>query len=348
MALKAGIIGLGGVSEAHLSAYPQVAGIKVVAAAEPRQQRRDEMSALHGFRAYADYHAMLEKETLDIACVLVPAGLHREVTVTCAETGVHVFCEKPIAVTLADAEDMVSLCDQSGVKFFYGASYRFLPAIRKARQLIATGTIGKVMLMTESVVGGSGLEAHVPLSFAHYPKGGPGGSGMGMVDHGIHMIDLFPWLIESEIVTISGRGNNSGEPPATEYAHMTFANGAVGQLLYNDCTFYTDLPPDGIFSHGTSWDINGYVPADTWDAHPGCIRVYGTKGSLRIFHYANHLILNNRDGLRQIQLPRQLPPAQFGMQMESFVHSINDYLPPEVSGQDGIKALQALLAIYKN
>lgn len=348
MVLNAGIIGLGGVSEAHLSVYPQVAGIKVVAASEPRQQRLDEMSALHGFRAYSDYHAMLDKEDLDIACVLVPASLHRQVTQACAEAGVHVFCEKPIAITLADAQQMVAVCEQHGVKFFYGASYRFLPAIQKAREIISSGSIGKIVLMTENALGGSGTEGHVPLSFAHYPKGGPGGSGMGLVDHGVHMIDLFPWLIGSEIVKISGRGNISGETPATEYVNMTFANGAVGQLLYDDGTFATDLPAEGIFSHGTAWDWTGYLAANSWHPHPGCIHVYGTKGSLRIFHYANYLFLHDRDGLRQVQLAQQAPPVQFGMQMESFVRSIRDNQTPEVTGQDGINALRALLAVYEN
>jgi len=346
MTLKAGIIGLGGVSDPHLSAYSQVAGIKVVAAAEPRQQRLDEMCAQHGFRGYTDYCAMLEQEDLDIACVLVPASLHREVTEACARAGAHVFCEKPIAMTLSDAQHMVSVCDQYGVKFFYGASYRFLPAIQKARELIDSGAIGEVLLMTESVLGGKGPQAHVPLGFVHCPKSGPGGSGMGLVDHGIHMIDLFPWLTNSEIVSVTGRGNISGETPATEHAHMQFANGAVGQLLYNDCTFDTDLPAEGVFSQGDAWGINGHIPADTWHANPGCIRIYGTRGSLRVFHYANHLFLHNEESLRQIQLPSQPPPAQFGMQMESFIRSIHADQPPEVTGQDGIIALRALLAVY--
>jgi predicted dehydrogenase len=348
MVLRAGIIGLGGVSEAHLSAYQLVDGIEVVAASEPRQQRLDEMSTLHGFRAYTDYQTMLENEDLDVVCVLVPASLHREVAQACAEAGVHVFCEKPIAISLADAEQMVSVCEQHGVKFFYGASYRFLPAIQKARELISSNTIGEVMLMTETVLGGLGLESHVSLGFVHYPEGGPGGSGMGLVDHGIHMIDLFPWLTGSEIVNISGRGNISGQLPATEHVHMDLANGAVGQLLYNDCTFATDLPAEGIFSQGASWDINGPVPADTWHPHPGCIHVYGSEGSLRIFHYANQLFLNDQDGLHQVQLPNRPPPVQFGIQMESFIQSIQEDRPSSVTGQDGINALRALLAIYEN
>ena len=348
MVLKIGIIGLGGVSEAHLSAYPEVPAVEVVAAAEPRRERLEEMSTLHGFRGYSDYRDMLETESLDIVCVLVPVNLHREVTVACAEAGVHVFCEKPIAITLADAQQMVSVCGQRGVKFFYGASYRFLPAVQKARELIAAGAIGDVLLLTESILGGSGPDGFLPMGTIHYPEGGPGGSGLGLVDHGVHMIDLFPWLTGSEIVSISGRGNISGETPSTEHVNMILSNGAMGQLLYNDGTFDTDLPAEGIFSHGAAWNIDGYEPADSWHAHPGCIRVYGTEGSLRIFHYANHLFFRDREGLRQVKLADRPPPAQFALQMESFAASVREGRPPEVTGQDGINALRALLAVYES
>ena len=84
---------------------------------------------------------------------------------------------------------------------------------------------------------------------------------MGLVDHGIHMIDTFPWLMDTEICTVRGRGNISGETPTTETMHMDFANGAVGRLVYNDLTFSTDLPSDGLFSRGAAWSLAGYQPA---------------------------------------------------------------------------------------
>ncbi len=343
------IIGLGGVANAHLAAFTDVEEIDVIAGVEPRQERLDEMAARFGFRGYTDHQTMLEKEQPDIACVLTPAALHRPITEDCATAGVHVLCEKPIALGVTDAEAMLEVCETAGVQFFYGLTYRFLPAVTKAKELIAAGVVGDVKLLFESAIGGSGPEGFAHMGFSHYPKGSMGGSGMGIVDHGIHLVDLFPWLIGSRIVSVFGRGNISGEQPETEYACMNMANGAVGHLLYNDCTFSTDTPSEGMFSHGEAWNMDGsFAAANSWHPHPGSIHVHGTRGSLRIFHYTNQLILRDTDGIRQIPLTVRPPPAHFGMQMESFVRSIEAGTPPATTGQDALNSLRALRAIYKS
>ncbi len=179
MTLRLGIVGLGAVAEAHLEAYEAIDEIDVVAAAEIKASRLREISEKHAFQPFSDYGAMLEKADLDMVCVLTPVNTHRAVTEAIAGAGLHVFCEKPIAVTLEDADTMVSVCCERGVKFFYGASYRFLPALTKAREMIRAGALGEVLLLTESVIGGGGPASHEPMGFDHYPAGGPGGSGWG-------------------------------------------------------------------------------------------------------------------------------------------------------------------------
>ena len=170
---------------------------------------------------------------------------------------------------------------------------------------------------------------------------------MGLFDHGIHLVDTFCWLMDSEIIGVTGRGNISGNPPATEYLHIRFANGALGELLYNDATYPLELPNEGLFSEGASWDIDGtVVPPGSWQANAGSIRVHGTKGALRIFHYANQLFFNSELGLRQIPVDEAPPPAHFGRQIEAVRKSILEDTPAEVTGEDGLRALKAILAAY--
>lgn len=341
-----GIVGLGIVAEAHLKAYRGVAGLDVVAGADVDDGRAGDMSRRFGFRPYKSIDRMLESETLDAVCVLTPAASHRAVTERCARAGLHVLCEKPIAVTLEDAEEMVGACGEQGVKFCYGASYRFLPALVRAREIVASGALGEVVLLSETAVGGSGLEGYEALGAVHYPAGLPGGSGMGLVDHGIHLIDAFSWLIDREIRAVLGRGTVSGRAPVTEFMIMEFEGGAVGHLLYNDFSFSTDLPDHGTFSWGDAWDANGYRKGGGWHEHPGCIHVHGTKGALRIMHYANALYVRDGDGIRQIELPNRPAPQHFAVQMESFVDCVRRDTAPPVPGEEGIRALRALLAAY--
>ena len=149
---------------------------------------------------------------------------------------------------------------EKNLKLFYGASYRHLPAICTARDIIQQGVIGKVLHISESLIGGMGSDAYQALSDVHYPEGGPGGSLMGLVDHGIHLIDAFAFLLNDKVESVFGQGNIAGKAPSFEYALMNFAGGAAGSLSYLDTTVATVLPQEGAFGWGGTWDIEVYIP----------------------------------------------------------------------------------------
>lgn len=347
--LRVGVIGLGEVAELHLEAYRDLDGIEVVAGADPRQERLNEIAGRWGIRGYGDYEEMLDKEKLDIACVLTPASSHAKITRDVAKHRVHVLCEKPLALTLDDAAAMIDTCRDEGVGLCYGSSYRFLPPVVKARELVGQGRLGRVTLLMEVLVGGRGRRCHQELSHHHYPTGGPGGGGMGLVDHGIHLMDVLPWLAGAEVETVVGRGNRSGAAPGPEFLTMTLDNGAVAHLVYNDATFASDMPQEGMFSWGRSWDVQGnLVPGRGWDEHPQSIRIHGEEGALRIFYYANKLFFFAENTREQVRVPDRPLPSNFGLQMLSFARSIERGEEPEVTGADGMKALRVLLAAYES
>ena len=347
--LRVGLVGLGGVAEAHLEGYKQVDTIEVVAGSEIHSERLGKMAKKWHLKGYSDYGEMLAKEKLDIACVLTPARLHREVTERVAEFGVHVLCEKPLAVDLKDAQAMIDKCEKEGVKLCYGATWRFLPACRKAKEMIELGRLGRIMLLMEIYVGGRGFDHFRDAGPMHYPPGGPGGGGMGLVDHGIHLIDMFMWLTGSPVESVFGRGNYSGQPPATEYLTMNLQNGAVGQLVYNEATIPCEMPYEGIFSWGGSWDINyNLILGGGWDVQPQNFRIFGTTGALRVFHYANKLFLFEEEKQEQIRVLDRPMPGNFALQMESFARAILEKKSPEATGYDGLRALEVALAAYQS
>jgi predicted dehydrogenase len=347
--LKVALVGLGEISEIHLQAFKDVGTVEVTCGSELRPDRLNHMATTWGFRGYRRFEEMLEKEKLDIVCVLTPAGIHREVTEQAAEHRINVFCEKPIAVTPADAEAMIESCRRNKVKLFYGASFRFLPACTKAREMVREGLLGDISLLLEYSVRGRGIEHYKDLGPHHYPVGGPGGCGLGLVDHGIHLVDLFSWITGSEIEYVSGKGTLSGEAPGTEFLTMIFDNGAVGQLIYNDATFPAEMPGEGIFSWGGRYDDVGNLLLDGgWDALPGNFRIHGGKGALRVFHYANKLFYFGKDRQEEIKLAHRPVPGNFSLQMQAFADSILNDHDPGVSGVDGLKALQVILAAYES
>jgi len=345
MRLRVGLIGLGGVGRLHLDAYAAAEHVTVVAAADldPAIRKLHEGT---GIALYADAGAMLAAETLDLVCVLTPPASHAALVGLCADAGVHILCEKPLAPSVAEAEAMVARCRSAGIRLFYGASYRFLPALKRARDLIAAGAIGDVLILREQEVGGAGPEARVILPADHYPPGGPGGSPMGLADHGVHLIDAFAWLTGGHVVSAYGRGNVSGETPAPEYMVMTMAGGAVGMLLYDEGTYPTELPAEGVFSWGSFWDATGFHPSGAWAAHPGVIHIHGTRGSLRILHYANALFLRDAEGMRQIALEGAPAPFHFATQIDAFAAEILTDAAPATPAEAGVAALRVLEAGY--
>jgi UDP-N-acetyl-2-amino-2-deoxyglucuronate dehydrogenase len=347
---KIAVIGLGSVAEPHLTAYRELPNVRVVGGADPRAERCAEISVRYGIPCYPSIAELLQETHPDIACVLTPASTHRAVTEECAAFGLNVLCEKPMAVTVEDAQAMASACERARVQFFYGSSYRFLPAIVQARQLILHGSIGDVRLIIEEGVGGAGAAAHQPLSEAHYPTGGPGGGGWGLVDHGIHMLDIFPWLCGSTIQTMCGRGDYSGGVPGPEYALMNLENGALGTLIYDGSTWPAELPAEGVYSEAPPWvDGRGWAgDPGHFDCHAGNIRVYGATGSLRIYYYANKLYLNQDGTVRECRVPSATAPHHFGRQLECFISDLNCGKSPASSASDGIRALRALWAIYRS
>ena len=169
---------------------------------------------------------------------------------------------------------------------------------------------------------------------------------MGIIDHGIHLVDVFSWLTDSPVKTSFGRGNISGAPVGPEFLSVVLQNGAVGHLAYDEDTFATDLPQEGLFGAGEGWYLGGYHAAGDFIAHPNAIHIHGTRGALRIFHYANRLFLNDAAGMRELPVTGPAAPHHFDAQLAGFVADIRADRAPSVPVSAGLAALEAVLPCF--
>lgn len=348
--ISVAIIGLGAVADSHIAAYRALPEVKIVAVVDPREERTRTVAAQLDVPGFIDCAEMLRQVRPTIGCVLSTVASHRSITEMLAAAGVHVLCEKPIANNLDDAIAMARTCERHSVEFMYGSSYRYLPAITKARELIASGAIGKPRLVEERGVVGSGAANFTPMSSAHYPQGTPGGGGFGLVDHGVHLLDIFPWLLNSPIRRVLGRGNYTGGPMEPEFAIAEHDCGAISTLTYDESTVSSDLPWEGVFSLGRNWKHGLGFAGDTgeWTAGASFIRVHGTDGALRIFHYANRLFLCSPGAVREIDVARGAAPEHFGRQLGGFVSALTQGAPTPLGADVGIRALKVVLAVYRS
>ena len=124
--LRVGLVGAGVIGRPHLAALLQVQGIKVVGIADPVAPAAEALATQAGTTAYADYRQLLGK--VDAVWICTPTFLHAEQTVAFAEAGVHVFCEKPMALNLGAADRMIAAARQAKVQLMIGQVIReFLP-----------------------------------------------------------------------------------------------------------------------------------------------------------------------------------------------------------------------------
>ena len=109
------IIGAGMVARYHAKAIERTPGARLIAVCRSDQARAEETAAQFGVPCLADYAALLAHEAVDAVCICTPSGMHAEQTIAAARAGKHVLVEKPMALTLADADAMIGACAQAGV-----------------------------------------------------------------------------------------------------------------------------------------------------------------------------------------------------------------------------------------
>lgn len=142
--LKIGLVGLGGMGTVHLSNYAHLSDCSVAAICDPSPLAKETGAEL-GIPVYDRIEDMLAGGGLDVADVCTPTFLHRDQVMTALEAGLHVICEKPLTLALADAEAMYTLAEEKGVLLLVGQVLQYSPATKVLRELVQSGRYGKVL-----------------------------------------------------------------------------------------------------------------------------------------------------------------------------------------------------------
>ncbi|REE76377.1 putative dehydrogenase [Rhodococcus wratislaviensis] len=231
MALRIGIVGCGKIAGNHARALQQVPGVEVVGCCDPDVDRAREFASAHGIARAVGSVEELIALGLDACTVCTPHPVHEQVVVAAAEAGIHVLCEKPIAVDVAAADRMIAAADRAGITFGVLFQRRFWPAAQRIRAAIDDGRIGVPVLGEASVL------LHRPSSYysADEWRGRWDTDGGGvLMTQAVHQIDMLQWFM-GEAVSVSGfiRTHTHGEHIETEdsaSAVVSFASGGTATV----------------------------------------------------------------------------------------------------------------------
>jgi predicted dehydrogenase len=188
------------------------------------EQRAAEAAARLGWQgSETDWRRLLERDDIDLVDICTPGDTHHEIAVAALEAGKHVLCEKPLANTVAEAEEMAEAAARAathGVRAMVGFTYRRVPAIALARQLVAEGRIGEIRHVRAQYLQDWIADADAPLSW-RLQKDRAGSGALG--DIGAHIIDLTQFITSDRITEVSGRLETfvKERPLATEHSGLS-------------------------------------------------------------------------------------------------------------------------------
>ena len=236
---KIGILGCGNRSKAHISALNDVPEIEIAALCDVVPHKMDQRAELIKRspkpRNYTDLEQMLKQEDLDAIAVVLPNYQHKMGTIAALQAGKHVFCEKPMAITVADCNEMIAAAKKARRAIQIGTQRRHGPAYKKAVEAIRKASLGKIL---SSDVNSYRGDWRVPAD-DEYPAGveywrmDQEKSGGVVYEMGAHTIDVNNWIFDSEPVTVvSLQGVNDPalrRRDSTDHAGVLvrYANGAL-------------------------------------------------------------------------------------------------------------------------
>ena len=228
--LKFALIGCGRIAKRHseLLGCDQIKNAKLAAVCDIDLQKAKKIGEQFDVPYYADMHEMMRKESVDVVSVLTESGYHAEHVIQLAEYGKHIVVEKPMALTLDDADAMIQACDNAGIKLFVVKQNRFNVPVTKAREALEAGRFGKLVLGTVRV------RWCRPQSYYDQDswRGTWALDGGVLTNQASHHIDLLEWMmgdVES-VYAMSTTALVNIEAEDTAVVTLRFKNGALGVI----------------------------------------------------------------------------------------------------------------------
>ena len=248
-----GLIGTGRIAEDRvLPGINSFAGNKLIGVVSRTQARADDFARrFNAQHAYTNFYDLLKNPEVTVVAIHTPNAQHAEQAIAAARAGKHVFCDKPMATSAADAERIVRECEKAGVTLGVNFHNRQMPCFLETRRIVQSGEIGKVLMVQLEASAGVGAS-----SVAATWRQDPAQAGLGTsMNVGTHVYDILRFIQGSEIVMVSAMFDTA--PQVMETTSLTtfrFANGALAQLNVNQST---PNPHNDFVIYGSKGRITG-------------------------------------------------------------------------------------------
>ena len=314
--LRVGLIGCGGLGSSHAKNVDEIQGAKLVSVCDFYRDSADRLAGeLVGKPiAYSDPEEMLAKQNLDAVLIVTPNDTHRKISVDALSAGVHVFCEKPMALTVADCDTMIDAAEEAEKYLMIGYVRRFQEVYRQLKLRVESGALGAVT-MAHAVRLGMG------------PPGGKEGWQFKQERYGglfsmySHELDQLAWLA-GEIISVQAMMKYGNDPDndIEEHILMTleFESGAIGSM-----------------------NSSRRFPVSSYE-----LGVAGTKGAIKLNTPSGPLVMREMGGKSvKIDVPKNNGLVE---EISYFLDCVRRKVKPESNGYDGRRVVAVALAAHKS
>ncbi|MBI4705926.1 MAG: Gfo/Idh/MocA family oxidoreductase [Deltaproteobacteria bacterium] len=270
--LRVGLIGCGRISARHMEVLGAIGQLRLVAVCDLAGGRRERAAARSGATGYADYHEMIRAERLDVVSILTESGSHARIGIDVAPHVGALVVEKPMALTLEDADRLIEVCDEHRTRLFVVKQNRYNPAIVRLRQAFEAGRFGKLVM--------GSVRVRWCRTQDYYDQDGWRGTwrddGGVFTNQASHHLDLLQWFmgpVESVMAYTATRLVDI-ETEDTGIAVFRFLSGALGVAEATTAARPTDLEGSlSILGEAGAVVVGGFAVSriDVWnfaELHP--------------------------------------------------------------------------------
>ncbi len=317
-----GVIGCGGMGRSLANGANAVEGIEVICVSDLQEELAKNLAKNLGTNYTTDYHELLDNDNIHAVLIASPPFLHAQMAVDAANTGKHVFSEKPMAPTLEDCDAMITAASANGVKLTIGLVCRYHATHSKVREIVHSGELGTPVNMMVHRIGGPWRGGHrTPWRLERAKSGG------SLMEINAHEIDFMRWTC-GDVASVYAAGGQyvqeDTDYPDVVLASLNFENGAVG-LLHS--------------SHAAAVGRYG----GRVDCEKGSIyfpQIWGGDASIQVKPFEGE---GRSIRIGNIKVP---PPVQ--QEIRVFVDAIRKDTAPPITGADGRAAVEIALAAYRS
>jgi len=323
------VIGCGMIGKFHLRALAEIPEYSIIGIWAANEKLAEDTAKQFNTKSYKNYDEVLKDPQVDLVNICLPSGLHSEYGCAAAEAKKHVLVEKPVDITVENAEKLINSCKENDVFLSVIFQNRFAASAGKVKKALEENVLGK-LYAAESSIKWYRQEAYYTTSRWKGTKKLDGGGAL--INQGVHTIDLLLWFVDSKPKSVASLVRTVRHPIEVEdiaMALVEFENGVIGSI-----TGSTALKP----------------------GFPERIELYGEKGSIAL--EAGRIVRWKVDGFKEEDWldsvatgsgssdPGGIPLVNHQKQLQSIAQAIMSGKQPPLKGEEALKALDLIMKIY--